>query len=210
MQATDLDSGKNAEITYSLNRDEFYIDEKGVIYSNKRLDYDNNNTYQVVVSATDKGEPPLTGTANVRIYTENRNDEAVSILSGPIVQQIADWMILTFSSLLQPKFSQDVFTPNIDEDAGGGTLVTTVIASDKDGDNILFGFVGGGTTSGMFQIEERTGVIRLINDKIVLDKDKYELNVTARDDGSCCKNGQQTLHTTTALVVVFITGKSDF
>lgn len=106
-----------------------------------------------------------------------------------------------------PKFSQDVFTPNIDEDAGPGTLVTTVIASDKDGDNILFGFVGGGTTSGMFHIEERTGVIRLINDKIVLDKDKYELNVTARDDGSCCKNGQQTLHTTTALVVVFITGK---
>lgn len=182
VQATDLDQGKNAEITYSLNRDEFYIDEKGVIYSNKRLDYDNNNTYQLVVSATDKGEPPLTGTANVRIYTDNRNDES-------------------------PKFSQDVFTPNIDEDAGPGTLVTTVIASDKDGDNILFGFVGGGTTSGMFHIEERTGVIRLINDKIVLDKDKYELNVTARDDGSCCKNGQQTLHTTTALVVVFITGK---
>lgn len=69
VHATDLDQGKNAEITYSLNRDEFYIDEKGVIYSNKRLDYDNNNTYQLVVSATDKGEPPLTGTANVRIYT---------------------------------------------------------------------------------------------------------------------------------------------
>ena len=69
MHATDLDQGKNAEITYSLNRDEFYIDEKGVIYSNKRLDYDNNNTYQLVVSATDKGDPPLTGTANVRIYT---------------------------------------------------------------------------------------------------------------------------------------------
>jgi protocadherin Fat 4 len=38
-----------------------------------------------------------------------------------------------------------------------------------------------------------------------LDKDKYELNVTARDDGSCCKNGALTTHTSTALVVVFIT-----
>ena len=82
-----------------------------------------------------------------------------------------------------------------------------MLANDRDGDAILFGFVGGGTTSGMFHIEERTGVIRLINDKIVLDKDKYELNVTARDDGSCCRNGAQTTHTSTALVVVFITGK---
>lgn len=84
------------------------------------------------------------------------------------------------------------------------------MASDKDGDNVLFGFVGGGTRSGIFQIEERTGVIRLVNEKIVLDKDKYELNVTARDDGSCCRNGQQTLHTSTALVVVFITGNTFF
>lgn len=52
-----------------------------------------------------------------------------------------------------------------------GTLVTTVVASDKDGDNVLFGFVNSGTTSGMFQIEERTGVIRLIDTgKINLDR----------------------------------------
>jgi hypothetical protein len=184
VQATDLDSARNAEISYSVNRDEFYIDEKGVIYSNKRLDADVNNTYQLIVSATDRGEPPLTGAATVRIYTENKNDEP-------------------------PKFSQDVYTPNVDENAGPGTLVTTVVASDKDGDNILFGFVGGGTTSGMFRIEERTGVIRLLDQRIHLDKDKYELNVTARDDGSCCKNGAQTTHTSTALVVVFITDVND-
>ena len=98
--AQDADSAKNSEITYSLNRDEFYIDEKGVIYSNKRLDADLNNTYQLIVTATDRGEPPLSGTATVRIYTENKNDEP-------------------------PKFSQDVYTPNVDEDAKGGTLVTT-------------------------------------------------------------------------------------
>lgn len=184
VKAIDNDQGRNAEITYSLNRDEFYIDEKGVIYSNKRLDADNNNTYQLTVSATDRGNPPLTGTATVRIYTVNKNDES-------------------------PKMSQDVYTPNIDESSGPGTLVTTIQASDRDGDNILFGFVGGGTTSGIFQIEERTGVIRLINEKIVLDRDKYELNVTARDDGSCCKNGALTTHTTTALVVVFITDVND-
>ncbi len=34
------------------------------------------------------------------------------------------------------------------------------------------------------------GVIRLINGDINLEKDKYELNVTAMDDGRCCcENG---------------------
>ncbi|RWS21902.1 Pt1-cadherin-like protein, partial [Leptotrombidium deliense] len=56
----------------------------------------------------------------------------------------------------------------------------------------------------MFHIDERTGMIRLINGSIHLTKHKYELNVTAKDDGSCCKNGTQTIHTITALVVVFI------
>ncbi|XP_022647325.1 neural-cadherin-like isoform X4 [Varroa destructor] len=185
VKATDMDTGRNAEITYSLDKEDFTIDSKGNIYSNKRLDADVNNTYVLTVKATDRGEPPLTGTATVRIYTENKNDEA-------------------------PKFSQDVYTPNVDENAGPGTLVTTVVASDKDGDNVLFGFVNSGTTSGMFQIEERTGVIRLIDTgKINLDRDKYELNVTARDDGACCKNGALTPHTSTALVVVFITDVND-
>ncbi|KAM7283603.1 neural-cadherin [Ixodes scapularis] len=184
VSATDMDTGRNAELVYSLDKEDFTIDSRGVVYSNKRLDADVNNTYVLTVRATDRGEPPLTGTATVRIYTENKNDEA-------------------------PKFSQDVYTPNVDENAGPSTLVTTVVASDKDGDNILFGFVNSGTTSGMFQIEERTGVIRLINGPIHLDKDKYELNVTARDDGACCRNGALTPHTSTALVVVFITDVND-
>ena len=95
VKATDMDTGRNAEITYSLDKEDFTIDSKGNIYSNKRLDADVNNTYVLTVKATDRGEPPLTGTATVRIYTENKNDEA-------------------------PKFSQDVYTPNVDENAGPG------------------------------------------------------------------------------------------
>lgn len=83
------------------------------------------------------------------------------------------------------------------------------MASDKDGDNVRFGFVGGGTTSQQFVIEEITGVIRLHSKAIALDRDKYELNVTALDDGSCCVNGDATIHTSTAVVVVFITDVND-
>ena len=130
------------------------------------------------------GEPSKTGTAMVRVYTKNKNDE-------------------------EPKFSQQVYTPNVDENAGPRTLVNTVVASDKDGDNVEFGFVGGELQSGQFVIEPKTGVIRLHNGKISLDQDKYELNVTATDDGSCCENGRTTLHTSTAVVVVFITDVND-
>ncbi len=40
------------------------------------------------------------------------------------------------------------------------------------------------------------------------DRDKYELNVTAIDDGACCGGGGPT-HTSTAVVVVFITDVND-
>ena len=68
------------------------------------------------------------------------------------------------------------------------------------------------------------GVIRLINGDIRLDRDKYELNVTAMDDGRCCcENGKcpdlmesgrrdpqrGPQHTSTAVVVVFITDVND-
>ena len=184
ISASDADSGRNAEIEYSIDRNEFSIDSRGNILTSRRLDADVNNTYVLTVKATDKGTPPLTGTATVRIYTENTNDEA-------------------------PKFSQDVYTPNVDENAGPRTLVTTVVASDKDGDNVIFGFAPN-TKNSLFQIDERTGVIRLSNNAVKLDRDKYELNVTAKDDGKCCEGkGNNIIHTSTALVVVFITDVND-
>ncbi|XP_030244118.1 neural-cadherin-like, partial [Drosophila navojoa] len=185
VKAMDADSGANAEIEYLVSDDHFAVDSNGIIVNNKQLDADNNNAYyEFIVTAKDKGEPAKSGTATVRVYTKNKNDE-------------------------EPKFSQQVYTPNVDENAGPNTLVTTVVASDKDGDNVRFGFVGGGTSSGQFVIEDITGVIRLHNKAISLDRDKYELNVTAMDDGSCCVNGDQTIHTSTAVVVVFITDVND-
>ncbi|XP_034669297.1 neural-cadherin isoform X6 [Drosophila subobscura] len=185
VKAMDSDSGSNAEIEYLVSDDHFAVDSNGIIVNNKQLDADNNNAYyEFIVTAKDKGEPPKSGVATVRVYTKNKNDE-------------------------EPKFSQQVYTPNVDENAGPNTLVTTVVASDKDGDNVRFGFVGGGTSSGQFVIEDITGVIRLHNKAITLDRDKYELNVTAMDDGSCCVNGDQTIHTSTAVVVVFITDVND-
>ncbi|QQP57284.1 Uncharacterized protein FKW44_002211 [Caligus rogercresseyi] len=175
VKSSDADSGTNANIEYYVSDDHFMVSSNGIISNNLRLDADSNNAnYEFIVTAKDKGEPPRTGTATVRIYTENKNDE-------------------------EPKFSQQVYTPNVDENAGPNTLVTTVVASDKDGDGVTFGFVGGMTESGLFRIEKNTG---------------YELNVTAMDDGKCCiesgmRVDQSSLHTSTAVVVVFITDVND-
>ncbi|XP_067136149.1 neural-cadherin-like [Centruroides vittatus] len=68
VSAVDMDQGKNSEIEYSIDKDEFTIDNKGIIRSNKRLDADIMNTYVLTVRATDQGDPPLTGTATVRVY----------------------------------------------------------------------------------------------------------------------------------------------
>jgi len=103
----------------------------------------------------------VTMTVPVRIYTKNTNDE-------------------------EPRFSQQVYTTAVDGNAGPNTLVTSVLAHDKDGDGVTYGFFGGTNTSGLFRIDPTTGVIRLIDSQIDFDLDKYELNVTATDDGKCC------------------------
>ena len=107
VKASDADSGSNADIAYHVSDDSFAVDSDGLITNNRRLDAHSNNAYdEFQVTAKDQGEPSRTGAATVRIYTENKNDE-------------------------EPRFSQQVYTPNVDENAGPNTLVTTVVASDK-------------------------------------------------------------------------------
>ena len=79
----------------------------------------------------------------------------------------------------------------------------------QDGDGVTFGFVGGTTTSGLFRIEPNTGVIRLINGPINLDRDKYELNVTAMDNGKCCMEGGREAVANGAVVVSVLVTRGD-
>ena len=123
VKGSDADSGSNADIAYSVSDDHFAVDSDGLISNNRRLDADSNNAYyEFQVTSKDKGEPARTGTATVRIYTENKNDE-------------------------EPRFSQQVYTPNVDENAGPNTLVTTVVASDKVGPPVPYNTLGGGATN---------------------------------------------------------------
>ena len=71
VEAADADSGSNADIEYYVSDDHFTVNSKGIISNAKRLE----TYYEFVVTAKDRGEPPRTGTATVRVTTKNRNDD---------------------------------------------------------------------------------------------------------------------------------------
>ncbi|XP_055343968.1 neural-cadherin-like isoform X2 [Paramacrobiotus metropolitanus] len=185
--ANDPDEGDNGFIDYSINDPNFKIRKagnSGVIYAAKRLDADRVKQYEVIVTATDRGSPARSSTSTVRIFTFNTNDEV-------------------------PTFSQMVYTASLEENAQPSAVVATVYATDIDGDKVSYGFVGTGAAVGQFVIDKDTGVIQLWNQPVKLDLDKYELNVTATDDGSCCKAQNGLRHTSTALVIVSVTDVND-
>ncbi|NXG28398.1 CADN protein, partial [Dromaius novaehollandiae] len=156
--ATDCDSGSNAEITYFIQSADFSITRHGVISSNQRLNFERaNHMYEFVVIAVDKGHPPRTGTASVRIRMANVNDEA-------------------------PVFSQSVYRTFLSEDAGPSTLVATVRAKDPDGDGVLY-LIMGGNEEGNFELDSEKGIIKLRRNPLPnLKGPQYILNVTAIDD----------------------------
>ncbi|XP_017083648.2 LOW QUALITY PROTEIN: cadherin-87A [Drosophila eugracilis] len=79
VHATDLDTGKNAELRYRIQQgsfDDFGIDERtGEVFVSRKLDFDRRNTYQLQVQASDLGTPSLTGTATLTINVQNSNDK---------------------------------------------------------------------------------------------------------------------------------------
>ena len=156
--ATDADSGKNAEIAYSLDASvngAFYIDaDNGDIRASGVLDREQRERYEFRVIARDKGAPSLQGSATVVVQITDRNDNA-------------------------PKFVQEVFMFYIKENLLANSPVGMVTVTDADeGENAeLSLFVemdkeeeegeeeGGGEDGGrgekedMFSIENNTGTI---------------------------------------------------
>ncbi|XP_062126234.1 cadherin-87A [Drosophila sulfurigaster albostrigata] len=111
VQATDLDTGKNAELRYRIQQgsfDDFGIDERtGEVFVSRKLDYDRRNTYRLQVQAADLGTPSLTGTATLTINVQNSNDK-------------------------DPYFVPATQHAEVRADAVTGHLVHTLIALDPD------------------------------------------------------------------------------
>ncbi|KAE8300103.1 Protocadherin-7 Brain-heart protocadherin [Larimichthys crocea] len=199
--ATDADSGKNAEIAYTLDpagNGPFYIDaDNGDIRATGVLDREQRERYELRVIAKDKGTPSLQGSATVVVQVTDRNDNA-------------------------PKFVQEIFTFYVKENLLANSPVGMVTVTDADeGENAelsLFvemdgvdekkagekaeGEDGEKEQEEVFSIENNTGTIF---SSASFDREKlstYTFRVRAVDGGEPRK-------TATATVSLFVTDEND-
>ncbi|KAM4763935.1 protocadherin alpha-2-like [Cyanocitta cristata] len=115
LTATDKDDGTNREIFYSFSdaisakiQELFKIDRKsGEIRTAGELDFEDVQSYDLEIEATDKGTPPLSGHCRVELEVLDVNDNAPEV-----------WV----TSLSVP----------VPEDASVGTVVALLSVSDRD------------------------------------------------------------------------------
>ncbi|EGT50929.1 hypothetical protein CAEBREN_30886, partial [Caenorhabditis brenneri] len=211
--AIDKDSGENSRITYTVDNQNFSINENGEISAKVRLDADQFNerhfVYRFNVAARDHGQPnSLSSSAMIHIRTENTNDESAVFL--PTSQ----------------------YTAFVAEDAQGGTPVIQIqllspflvfVASkprqtlaifqarDADRDEVTYSFLDKNErstqTMNLFTIDQHTGLVKLRHGVSPVDLAEAEnpinLTVIVQDDGSCCVYPSKT-HTSYATLLIGI------
>ncbi|XP_048742923.2 neural-cadherin-like isoform X4 [Ostrea edulis] len=150
----------------------------GVIHTNGTLDYDRKfpHYYEFKVIASDNGVEPRTAEARVIVTTNNTNDQA---------PEFDDNKVATLMGNAQP-----------------GSTVIIVRAVDEDGDKVTYSFDGGRTVSDVFEIDPASGRISLrAGQSPPSDRDQIFLNVTAKDDGSCCDGPGKILSSTATITI---------
>ncbi|XP_077387690.1 protocadherin gamma-A6-like isoform X19 [Festucalex cinctus] len=144
----------------------------------KPLDREREESLTLMLIASDGGEPHRSGTVRIQITVLDANDNA-------------------------PVCTQPVYKVDVPENSLAGTLITTVSANDADAG--LYGDVTYSTratkeTEQLFDVNDKTGEIKITG---ILDFEKsksYELNIHASDHGG---------YTDTCKVIVNIIDKND-
>ncbi|DAA27376.1 TPA: protocadherin alpha 11 [Bos taurus] len=170
LNATDQDEGVNGEVTYSLitilplsEKCMFLINpQTGEIRIYGKLDFEENNEYEIQVNAIDKGIPPMAGHCTVLVEVLDLNDNTPEVM---------------ITSLSLP----------VREDAQVGTVIALISVSDCDS-----GANGQVTCSltpphiPFKLVSTFKNYYSIVLDS-VLDRESasnYEVVVTARDGGS--------------------------
>ncbi|CAJ0602376.1 unnamed protein product [Cylicocyclus nassatus] len=164
IKAEDTDQGTNAQLTYSIDSNEFDIDNAtGLITLRKSLDREKQSSYLIAVTVSDGAVPPLNTTTQLEVIVDDVNDNA-------------------------PKFSTQNYTASIPEDIPVGTSFMQVSAVDLDvGNNGIVDYFlnnsGASPIYDLFRLDRTSGTLR-VNSK--LDREQtptIELNIYARDRG---------------------------
>ncbi|XP_036388557.1 LOW QUALITY PROTEIN: cadherin EGF LAG seven-pass G-type receptor 3 [Megalops cyprinoides] len=164
ISATDEDVGENARITYFLedNIPQFRIDPaSGAITLLTELDYEDQMTYTLAITARDNGIPQKSDTTYVEVNVNDVNDNA-------------------------PQFLSPRYQGTVSEDAPPFTSVLQISATDRDAHangRVQYTFQNGEDGDGDFTIEPTSGIVRTVRR---LDRESvpfYELTAYAVDRG---------------------------
>ncbi|XP_032268933.1 protocadherin-23 [Phoca vitulina] len=159
--AADLDSGMNGLTEYSIlsgNQGEaFHIDARsGVITANAVLDYELTSSYSLIVQATDKGMPRLSGTSVIKIQVTDINDNAPAFLPSEAVE--------------------------IAENSLPGIVVTQISVHDVDlNPAFIFNFAKESNPGVKFAIDQNTGAVVLVKTLDFEEATEYELFIQISD-----------------------------
>lgn len=163
VNATDADSGANGEVQYRLltqgnTNSAFSIDATtGEIMTAITLDHETVASYKLTVEATDKGKPPLVGSATVLVTVVDKNDNP-------------------------PRFTR-LFNEAVMENSLIGTFIVQVTSSDGDeGVNANSSYYLTKNPGNRFSIEERSGNLTVAAELDREEQEEYSLIVLAVDE----------------------------
>uniref|UniRef100_A0A8C2CUR4 FAT atypical cadherin 1a n=1 Tax=Cyprinus carpio TaxID=7962 RepID=A0A8C2CUR4_CYPCA len=166
LHASDLDTGSNAEILYSLLDSAdgvFSIDEEtGIVHLDRPLDRELQSLYTLRASATDRGSPQrLSSITTVSVSILDINDNP-------------------------PVFERREYTATVAEDILVGTQVLRVHAASRDteaGAEITYAIING-NERGAFRVDPHTGGVFVIEPLDYETAHEYYLTVEATDGGT--------------------------
>ncbi|ELV14091.1 Protocadherin gamma-B5 [Tupaia chinensis] len=183
--AVDADVGPHSLQSYQLSSNEHFslmiknkTEGKNApeLVLEKPLDREQQISHLLVLTATDGGNPVLTGTTQIQIEVTDANDNA-------------------------PVFSQDVYRVSLRENVPPGTSVLKVTATDQDeGVNaeITYSFKSLGDVGKMFMLDHRSGEIKSKDPIDFESSSSYTMNIEAKDGGGmsteCCWGGVPASH----------------
>ncbi|XP_078087841.1 LOW QUALITY PROTEIN: uncharacterized protein LOC144505608 [Mustelus asterias] len=177
--ALDPDVGTNTVTAYNISPNENFglrveTAEDGSkiaeLLLEKPLDRERQSSFQLMLTATDGGSPPRSGSARILITVLDSNDNA-------------------------PAFDSKVYKVNLMENSPRGTLVVSVHAADPDeGSNAEITYSFSNRVSQkmqeLFSLDRRTGEIRVQGRIDYEEASSYSLDVQAVDNGSPANAGR--------------------
>ncbi|XP_073423457.1 protocadherin gamma-B1-like [Dendrobates tinctorius] len=183
-KAEDLDVGVNSLISYRLSENQYFalgekVSTDGSVFPElileKPLDRETQNKHELILTASDGGNPVQTGTALINIIVTDFNDNS-------------------------PVFTQDVYKVSVRENIPVNSTILQVSASDEDeGVNAQITYSFSNTEKSIFEsftINPNNGEIK-IKGLIDYEVNKYyDISIQAKDGGGLAAHAKVLLEIT--------------